>query len=75
MAVIGQSTWYIDTGIPDLSIAALRRGLGMTHIDTAEMYGSGDAEELVGRAIAGRQSCKGTVRLSCSPCPVHKPRR
>jgi diketogulonate reductase-like aldo/keto reductase len=57
VAVIGQGTWYIDTGIPDLSIATLRRGLdlNMTHIDTAEMYGSGDAEELVGRAIAGRR--------------------
>ena len=36
---------------------ALRRGLdlGMTHIDTAEMYGSGAAERLVGEAIAGRR--------------------
>jgi diketogulonate reductase-like aldo/keto reductase len=35
----------------------LRRGLdlGMAHIDTAEMYGSGAAEELVGAAIAGRR--------------------
>ena len=35
----------------------MRRGLdlGMTHIDTAEMYGSGAAEELVGEAIAGRR--------------------
>jgi diketogulonate reductase-like aldo/keto reductase len=55
--VIGQGTWYIDTGIPARAIAAIRRGLdlGRTHIDTAEMYGSGDAEELVGRAIAGRR--------------------
>jgi len=39
------------------SIAALRRGLdlGMTHIDTAEMYGGGKVEELVGEAIAGRR--------------------
>jgi diketogulonate reductase-like aldo/keto reductase len=29
--------------------------LGMTHIDTAEMYGSGAAESLVGEAIAGRR--------------------
>jgi diketogulonate reductase-like aldo/keto reductase len=38
-------------------VAALRRGLdlGMTHIDTAEMYGSGAAESLVGTAIAGRR--------------------
>jgi diketogulonate reductase-like aldo/keto reductase len=35
----------------------LRRGLdlGLTHIDTAEMYGSGEAETLVGTAIAGRR--------------------
>jgi diketogulonate reductase-like aldo/keto reductase len=38
-------------------IAALRLGLdlGMTLIDTAEMYGDGGAEELVGEAIAGRR--------------------
>src|SRR5439155_1121929 len=36
---------------------ALRAGLdlGMTHIDTAELYGSGRVEELVGEAIAGRR--------------------
>jgi diketogulonate reductase-like aldo/keto reductase len=39
-------------------IKALRRGLdlGMTHLDTAEMYGSGPAEEIVGQAIAGRRN-------------------
>lgn len=39
------------------AIAALRRGhdLGLTHIDTAELYGSGEVEELVGEAIAGRR--------------------
>ncbi len=38
-------------------IAALRRGLdmGMNLIDTAEMYANGDAEILVGEAIAGRR--------------------
>src|SRR3954463_16062568 len=38
-------------------LAALRRGidLGMTLIDTAEMYGEGDSEALVGEAIAGRR--------------------
>jgi diketogulonate reductase-like aldo/keto reductase len=37
---------------------ALRRGLdlGMTHIDTAEMYGNGAVEEIVGEAIAGRRA-------------------
>ncbi len=53
--VIGQGTWYIDRGDRAEAIAALRRGLdrGMTHIDTAEMYG--DAEPVVGGAIAGRR--------------------
>ena len=38
-------------------MAALQRGIerGMTHIDTAEMYGDGAAEQLVGEAIAGRR--------------------
>src|SRR5690349_8491159 len=57
--VIGQGTWMIE-GSPDAerrSVATLRAGidLGMTHIDTAEMYGNGRAEELVGEAIAGRR--------------------
>jgi len=36
---------------------ALRRGLdlGLTHIDTAEMYGSGTSEKIVGQAIEGRR--------------------
>jgi diketogulonate reductase-like aldo/keto reductase len=57
VAVIGQGTWYPDGDDRAAAIAALRRGidLGMTHIDTAEMYGSGDVEELVGEAIAGRR--------------------
>ena len=39
------------------AVSALRRGLdlGMTHVDTAEMYGSGAVEELVGEALAGRR--------------------
>jgi diketogulonate reductase-like aldo/keto reductase len=53
--VIGQGTWYIDRGDRGSAVAALRRGidLGMTHIDTAEMYG--DAEPVVAEAIAGRR--------------------
>ena len=54
--VIGQGTWYIDLGDRATVIAALQLGLdlGMTHIDTAKMYG--DAEEIVGEAIAGRRN-------------------
>jgi diketogulonate reductase-like aldo/keto reductase len=55
--VIGQGTWYIDNADRRSAIAALHRGLdlGLTHIDTAEMYGSGAAEEVVAEAIAGRR--------------------
>lgn len=55
--IIGQGTWYIDEAHRASAIAALRRGLDleMTHIDTAEMYGMGAAEELVGEAIVGRR--------------------
>lgn len=55
--VIGQGTWYIEEADSATAIAALRRGLdlGLSHIDTAEMYGSGAAEELVGAAIDGRR--------------------
>jgi diketogulonate reductase-like aldo/keto reductase len=53
--VIGQGTWYIDRGDRKSAVAALQRGidLGMTHIDTAEMYG--DAELVIADAIAGRR--------------------
>jgi diketogulonate reductase-like aldo/keto reductase len=57
--VIGQGTWMIegDAAKERRAIDALRLGLdlGMSHIDTAEMYGNGRAEELVGEAIAGRR--------------------
>jgi len=48
VAVVGQGTWPV----PDRD--ALRRGidLGLTHIDTAEMYADGRSEEIVGEAIA-----------------------
>src|SRR3954471_9924926 len=55
VSVIGQGTWHIDSGDRPTAVAALRRGvdLGMTHIDTAEMYG--DAELVVAEAMAGRR--------------------
>ena len=56
--LIGQGTWNLERDDRARAIAALRAGLdrGMTHIDTAEMYGSGVVEELVGEAIAGRRN-------------------
>jgi len=54
--VIGQGTWNVEQD-PDAAREALRAGLdaGMTHIDTAEMYGRGKAEEIVAEAIDGRR--------------------
>lgn len=53
---LGQGTWNIGDSASTRAaeIASLRRGveLGMTVIDTAEMYGSGKSESLVGEAIA-----------------------
>ena len=57
--VLGQGTWHMaeDSRRRTDEIAALRLGieLGMTLIDTAEMYADGGAEELVGEAIEGRR--------------------
>ena len=54
--IIGQGTWTMERDRRE-SIAALRRGLdlGMNHIDTAEMYGGGAVEQVVGDAIASRR--------------------
>jgi diketogulonate reductase-like aldo/keto reductase len=57
--VLGQGTWYMgeDARRRKDEVAALRLGLdlGMTLIDTAEMYGDGGAERVVGEAIQGRR--------------------
>jgi diketogulonate reductase-like aldo/keto reductase len=57
VAAVGQGSWKIETAAEASSIAALRRGLdlGLTHIDTAEMYGSGVAETVIADAIVGRR--------------------
>jgi len=55
--LVGQGSWRAEESSAGTAIAALRRGLdlGMTHIDTAEMYGSGAAERLIAKAIDGRR--------------------
>lgn len=57
--VLGQGTWKMGEGDRPAKeeVAALRLGidLGMTLIDTAEMYGDGRSEEVVGQAIAGQR--------------------
>jgi len=56
---LGQGTWRMGESrrLRDEEIAALKLGLGlgMTLIDTAEMYGDGEAERIVGEALAGRR--------------------
>jgi diketogulonate reductase-like aldo/keto reductase len=75
---IGLGTWQMEEDARASAVAALRAGLdlGLTHVDTAELYGSGQVEELVAEAIAGRRdeiflvskvmptnaSAKGTLR-------------
>src|SRR4051812_30195865 len=57
---LGQGTWKLGENRAKRrdEVAALRLGLdlGMTLIDTAEMYGEGSAEELVGEVITGRRA-------------------
>ncbi|QOV65886.1 aldo/keto reductase [Kosakonia pseudosacchari] len=54
---IGQGTWYMgeNTQLRQKEVDALRAGidLGLTVIDTAEMYADGGAEEVVGEALQG----------------------
>jgi diketogulonate reductase-like aldo/keto reductase len=54
---IGQGTWHLESDAANAAIAALQRGLelGLTHVDTAELYGSGRVEAIVGKAIAGKR--------------------
>ncbi len=73
---LGQGTWRMGEASRSASdeIAALRHGihLGLTLIDTAEMYGEGAAEELVGRAIA---DCRELVFLVSKVYPQNASRR
>jgi diketogulonate reductase-like aldo/keto reductase len=54
---VGQGTFLMEHDDPQAVVAALQAGmdLGLTHLDTAEMYGGGRVEELVGRALRGRR--------------------
>ncbi|MCB2054807.1 MAG: aldo/keto reductase [Geminicoccaceae bacterium] len=73
---LGQGTWYMGERRDRRAaeVAALRRGvdLGMTLIDTAEMYAEGGAEEVVGEAVA---ACRDTVFLVSKVYPYNASRR
>jgi diketogulonate reductase-like aldo/keto reductase len=74
--VLGQGTWHMAEVREQrkAEIGALRLGLdlGMTLIDTAEMYAEGDTERLVGEAISGRRD---EVFLISKVLPSHATRR
>ena len=76
MPALGMGTWRMGERASDRvrELAALRQGLdlGMTLIDTAEMYGDGGAEKVVGEAIAGRRD---EVFLVSKVYPHHASRR
>jgi diketogulonate reductase-like aldo/keto reductase len=70
--VLGMGTWHLGEGRhpPEVEMDALRTGLdlGMTLIDTAELYGEGASERLIGQAIAGRRD---DVFLVSKVLPTH----
>jgi diketogulonate reductase-like aldo/keto reductase len=74
--VLGQGSWHFGQGRHPRAeeLEALRVGidLGMTLIDTAEMYGDGASEKLVGEAIAGRRD---DVFLVSKVLPSHATRQ
>ncbi len=77
--LLGQGTWRLGENRRafDAEVAALKLGLdlGMTLIDTAELYGEGGAEEVVAKAIEGRRedcfmSARSSPRTHRAPAPL-----
>jgi diketogulonate reductase-like aldo/keto reductase len=74
VAAVGQGSWKVEESAADAAAMSLRCGLdlGMTHIDTAEMYGDGAAEAVVAQAIEGRRD---EVFLVSKVLPGHASKR
>ena len=68
--VVGIGTWQMEFSDRETAIGAIRHAieLGLTHVDTAEIYGRGVVEEIVGEAIAGY---RGDVFLASKIHPDH----
>ena len=73
---LGIGTWRMGGGLfkadysqDHLYIVAIRRAIaaGLTHIDTAEIYGAGHTEELVGKSIKGFNRKKLFITTKISP--------
>jgi len=71
VALIGQGTWHMGDSRRRCAdeVAALRAGLelGMTHIDTAELYGGGGAEEMIADVLRGRRRADVFLTSKVSP--------
>jgi predicted oxidoreductase len=67
LPVVGQGTWRLESSSRAEAVRALHLGfsLGLTHVDTAELYGRGAVEEIVAEAIVGHRDAieNGTHRL------------
>jgi diketogulonate reductase-like aldo/keto reductase len=74
IALLGQGTWEMERADEREATRALLAGLdaGLTHVDTAEMYGEGRVEEWLGRALAGRRP---EVFLASKVLPQNASRR
>lgn len=68
--VVGLGTWRMERDDREEAILSIRRAidLGMSHIDTAEIYGDGSVEEIVGEALAGYRA---EVFLASKVAPNH----
>jgi diketogulonate reductase-like aldo/keto reductase len=68
--VVGIGTWNMERAPKSKVVSAIRRAidLGMAHVDTAELYGNGEVEQLVGDAIVGRRA---EVFLTSKVVPSH----
>lgn len=73
VSAVGLGTWNLEREDRPHALAAIRASLdaGATHVDTAELYGSGRVEELVGEALAGRRD---TAFLVSKVLPHHASR-
>ena len=74
VSVIGQGTWKLERQDPRAAVDAIRAGVdaGMAHVDTAEIYGDGQVEALVGEALNGRRE---GVFLTSKVSPSHASRQ
>jgi diketogulonate reductase-like aldo/keto reductase len=76
---IGFGTWHIggasvpNSALDERSLSALRSALelGYTHFDTAEFYGGGHAEELLGRAVCESGAARETLFIASKVTPSH----